>query len=128
MKNIIHILLFTIFSASAYAQVPNAEAIANAFKNGNAKELSKHFSADVELKIFNKEDVYSKTQAEIIVKDFFTKNQPKNYIEVHTGSSKAGAQYIIGQLTTSTGTFRVNYFLKKSGEIYLIQELRFEEE
>lgn len=110
------------------AQTSNSEAISQAFKTGNAKELSKHFSSNVELKVFNKEDVYSKTQAEIIVKDFFTKNQPKNYHEVHNGSSKAGAQYIIGQLSTSNGTFRVNYFLKKSGELFLIQELRFEEE
>lgn len=128
MKNLILILFLFIAYSTVSAQIPNSEAIAQAFKTGNAKELSKYFSSNVELKVFNKEDVYSKTQAEIIVKDFFTKNQPKNYLEVHNGSSKAGAQYIIGQLTTSTGTFRVNYFLKKSGESYLIQELRFEEE
>ncbi|MDQ3190360.1 MAG: DUF4783 domain-containing protein [Bacteroidota bacterium] len=128
MKNIILISVLLITSAIAAAQTHNAEAIAQAFKTGNAKELSKYFSSNVELKVFNKEDVYSKTQAEIIVKDFFTKNQPKNYLEVHNGTSKAGAQYIIGQLSTSSGTFRVNYFLKKVGELYLIQELRFEEE
>ncbi len=128
MKNIILILALFFSYSTLVAQTPNAEAIATAFKTGNAKELSKYFSPNVELKVFNKEDVYSKTQAEIIVKDFFTKNQPKNYIEVHNGSSKAGAQYIIGQLSTANGTFRVNYFLKKVGESFLIQELRFEEE
>ncbi|HET6244023.1 MAG: DUF4783 domain-containing protein [Bacteroidetes bacterium] len=128
MKNIILISILFVSHLTIKAQTLNSEAIAQAFKSGNAKELSKYFSPNVELKVFNKEDVYSKTQAEIIVKDFFTKNPPKNYVEVHNGTSKAGAQYIIGQLTTANGTFRINYFLKKSSDSYFIQELRFEEE
>jgi hypothetical protein len=110
------------------AQAPDSEAIAQAFKTGNAKELSRFFSPNVELKILAKEDVYSKTQAEIILKDFFAKNPPRNYTSVHNGTSKAGAQYTIGQLTTSNGTFRTYYFLKKSGNTFLIQELRLEQE
>ena len=128
MRNLFFTTIVFFLSSTVFAQTPNAEAITQAFKTGNAKELSKHFDSNVELKVFNKEDVYSKVQAELIIKDFFTKNPPKDYVALHNGTSKSGAQYIIGQLTTSGHTYRINYFLKKSGSSYLIQELRFEQE
>jgi hypothetical protein len=129
MKIALTFLAVTLLtSAVSFGQTLNSEAIANAFKTGNAKELSRFFSPNIELKIMNKEDVYSKNQAEIILRDFFAKNQPKSYSAVHNGTSKAGAQYTIGQLITSTGTFRTYYFLKKTGDVFLIQELRLEQE
>jgi hypothetical protein len=126
MKSFSALTLIILFPAFAFAQATDTEAISQAFKTGNAKELARFFSANVELKILSKEDVYSKTQAEIIVKDFFAKNPPKDYKAVHNGTSKAGAQYTIGHLTTANGNFRTYYFLKKSGNTYTIQELRFE--
>jgi hypothetical protein len=129
MKNIILIItLFIAAPAISIAQSADSEAISQAFKTGNAKDLSRFFSPNIELKIMNKEDVYSKTQAEIILRDFFSKNPPKSYTAVHNGTSKAGAQYTIGQLVTANGTFRTYYFLKKSADSFLIQELRLEQE
>jgi hypothetical protein len=128
MKKILLLLFLILPGLHSLAQTPNSEAISSALRTGNAKELSAFFGPNVELKILNKEDVYSKTQAEIILKDFFSKNPPKSYSAVHNGTSKAGAQYTIGQLITSNGTYRTYYFLKKSGETFLIQELRLEQE
>jgi hypothetical protein len=132
MRNFIQTIILTAailaFPAAVIAQAPDSEAISQAFRAGNAKELSRFFSPNVELKILSKEDVYSKTQAEIILKDFFLKYPPKNYTIGHHGTSKAGAQYTIGQLITTGGTFRTYYFLKKSGEHFHIQELRIEQE
>ncbi|MBA3901925.1 MAG: DUF4783 domain-containing protein [Bacteroidetes bacterium] len=129
MKPILLIIAFFILTpAISIAQTSESGAIGQALKTGNAKELSRFFSPNVELKILSKEDVYSKTQAEIILRDFFSKNPPSGYSSVHNGTSKAGAQYTIGQLVTPNGTFRTYYFLKKSGDTFLIQELRLEQE
>ena len=114
--------------SSGNAQTDNAEAISNALKTGNAKELTRYFSSSVNLKILNQEDVYSKAQAELIIKDFFAKNPPKTYTSKHNGTSKNGAQYTIGQITTSNGNYRTYYFLKKTGEALFIQEFRIETE
>jgi hypothetical protein len=98
-----------------------------AIRSGNAKEISKFFSTSVNLKIFDKEDVYSKTQAELILKDFFTKNTVKSYAMLHQGNSKNGAQYLIGKLETSTGVYRTYVYIKKeAGNNFFIQELRIE--
>jgi len=81
------------------------------------------------LTIFNQEEVYSKAQAEMVLKDFFSKNAPKSFTIIHKGVSKEGARYAIGTLTTTQGqNIRTYFFVKESGGNSSIQELRFEKE
>ena len=61
--------------------------ISAAIKAGNSKALAEYFDNTVEVKIANKEGAYSKSQAEAIVKDFFTKNPPKTFKFLHDGTS-----------------------------------------
>src|ERR1051325_63015 len=79
------------------------EDIASAIRAGNTKEISKYFSDNVDLKIGDKEDFYSKAQAELILKNFFSKHSPKSFAISHKGASKSGGQYAIGNLETSSG-------------------------
>lgn len=103
------------------------EAISLAFKAGNSKELAKFFNSNVELVILENEDVYSKTQAEMILRDFFDKHSPKNFVILHNGG-KNGSKYAIGDLKTAEGDFRVYFLLKKKDNDYLIHQLRIEKE
>lgn len=103
--------------------------IANAIKTGNSKSLAAYFDNTVEVKIANKEGAYSKSQAEAIVKDFFTKNAPVNFAFKHDGPSGGNnAHYAIGSLKTDKGNFRTYVYMKKIGDKFLIQELSFENE
>lgn len=120
------IALFLVMASGAFAQ--SEEAIAVAIKSGDSKEIAKYFGQNISLKIIDKENVYSKTQAEMIVKDFFARNQPQAYVAKHQGTSRNGAKYTIGLLTTATGNYRTYYFIKKTGDALLIQELRIEKE
>lgn len=103
--------------------------IAVAIRSGEARSVSKFFGNSVDLTISNQEDVYSKTQAERILLDFFSKNPPRSFQINHKGESKEGAQYAIGSLITSSGTnFRTYFYIKTQGNIQVIQELRFMKE
>lgn len=103
--------------------------IAAAFKAGNSKALAAYFDNTVEVKIANKEGAYSNSQAEAIVKDFFAKNPPTAFSFKHDGNSGGNtAHYAIGSLVTSKGTFRTYVYLKKSGDKFVIQELKIENE
>ena len=103
--------------------------VAAAIKTGNASNVSKFFSANVDLKIMDKEDVYSKAQAELILKDFFAKNPIKSFAVIHKGTSKTGDQFVIGSYETSSGKkFRSYFLFKKEGAALTIQQLRFEDE
>ncbi len=126
MKNFASIIVLLICFSGVFAQTE--ENIAVALKAGNSKEIAKHFGTNVNLKILNQEDIYSKNQAEMILKDFFTKNPVKNYITKHNGTSKNGAQYSIGSLNTNNGNFRIYYFIRKNPDGVQIQELRIENE
>jgi hypothetical protein len=122
------LVLLTAFAFTPPTEADVAEDIASLFRTGNSKELSKYFEASVDLKILDKEDVYSKAQAELILKDFFAKHTPKSFSLVHNGLSKNGAKFAIGSLVTSSGTFKTYYLLKKTGEQFTIQQLRIETE
>lgn len=103
--------------------------ISLAIKSGNAKEISKFFSTNVELTIIDNEDLYSKAQAEQILKDFFEKYKPKDYKLVHQGSSNEGSKYAIGNYVAENGmVFRTYFYIKLSEKTYFIQELRIEKE
>jgi hypothetical protein len=118
------ISIFSFFSASA-GPADITENVISALKSGNSYELSKFFNTNIELAILEKEDIYSNVQAELIVKDFFTKNKPGAYTKVHQGG-KEGDKFVIGNLTTSNGLYRVYFRIKEVKGKYYIHTLRFE--
>jgi len=90
-----------------------------AIKKGSSKNLAKYFNENVELLILDKEDIYSKAQAELILKDFFIKNKILKFKLIYKSKRKK-ANYSIGELTTSRGSFRI-FFLLKKGKIYQLR-------
>lgn len=117
----------TLFSCYAIPVPSEAfqDGITAALKSGSAKELSKFFNVNIDLSVLDKQDIYSKAQAELILKDFFTKNQPSNFTVLHQGG-KEGSKYLIGNLTTSGGTFRVTINIKNQDNAQVIHQLRIE--
>ncbi|RYG20955.1 MAG: DUF4783 domain-containing protein [Chitinophagaceae bacterium] len=104
--------------------------LANQFKSGNTKDIAKNFSPSVELLIIDQEDVYSKAQAEQILKDFFVKNPPLKTSIVHAVNSNPKYRYGVISLQTKNSKFRVNVtlMLQKTSNVFLITELRIEKE
>lgn len=96
-------------------------------KAGNTTELASHFTSKVDLAVLDTDDVFSKAQAELILKKFITKNKPTGVTILHQGTSKLGTQYCIGTLSTTNGDFRLSFNMKKQGEKFYIQQLRIEE-
>ncbi len=96
-------------------------------KEASVKELSGFFDVTVELTIQERENSYSKAQAEIILKNFFMKYPPKSFKVMHRGSSEKGGKYLIGLLTSESGTtFRTSVVLIEKNEQYFVQQIRFE--
>ncbi len=124
------LLLLSIAGALVAFGVPDIFGdIANAIRSGEAKAITRFCGNTVNLTMVNQEDVYSKTQAEQVLKDFFLKNTPRNFTVVHKGVSKEGSKYAIGSMGTSQGlTFRVYFYIKTTTSGDVLQELRFEKE
>ena len=116
-------LIFLTVIASA--QIP--DEINTSLKSGNAKTLSDFFNQNVELVVPGSDNVYSKAQAQQIMSDFFSNHQPQGFTIIHQGG-KEGAQYVIGNLNTKKGTFRVYFLLKKNDGKNFIHQLRIEKQ
>ncbi|KAA2244694.1 DUF4783 domain-containing protein [Chitinophaga agrisoli] len=121
--------IVTIFSLSArplraFGGGP-FEDVVSALKQGDAGSLSPHLDNTVEISIGGRASSYSKAQAEIILKDFFAKNQVKSFELLHQGEG-GGSRYGIGNMTTSGGLYRTSFFLQKKGSALLLNQLRFE--
>ncbi len=120
-------ILFLIVPAFAFTVEEDITSITKALNSGDATTLSNFFDSDVELSILDNEDIYSKAEASKIVKTFFADNATKSFAKAHSGQSKGSdSQYVIGNLTTSVGAYRVYIYMKVSGKNYLIQELRID--
>lgn len=96
-----------------------------ALKTGNSNVVARYFDKTVEITLPEKSNSYSKSQAEMILKDFFNNNPVKGFDIIHRGEN-AGSQYCIGTLFTKSGNFRTTIFMKLKGDKQMLQELRFE--
>ena len=101
--------------------------IALSLEAGNAAELAKHFHSNVELIILDEEDVYSRSQAEQIIRKFFSEHRPSNFKVIHEGGLEK-SRYAIGSLDTALARYRVYILMKKQDDRPLIHQLRIEEE
>ena len=116
---------FFALATVAFAQIP--DGIVVSIQNGNDVSLAAFFNENVELVVESHDDVYSKSQAQQIVAEFFKSNKPKQFSIIHQGG-KEDARYAIGSLVTSTGTFRVYFLLKNKNNNSYIHQLRIEKQ
>jgi hypothetical protein len=127
MKRLFFIFFFApfFFAFTEDTEMPNFSPIATAISTGNADALAKFFDTDVEISFFEKGDSYEKEKATTLMKDFFSKNKPRGFSQMHQGASKGkDTQYTIGEVATASGTFRVYIYMKVINDNYLIQEIR----
>ena len=75
-------MLFIIVSLLAAQEQPRIPAgITTAFRTGSAAGLSDYLNSTVELVLPDKEDFYSKSVAETILKDFFTRYRSREFVD-----------------------------------------------
>ena len=120
--------ILCLFIMIAPIQDDTVREIGIALKAGSSKELIKFCNKTIEIKIDGESSNYGKAQAEVILRNFFTKNVPRDFSYIHQGASPEGLKYTIGRLTHEDGAFRVVMFIKKIDDTYLIDTLNFSKE
>ena len=129
MKKLLLSFLFIFcFLFQAAAQAP-VEAVTKALQSGNAAEIAKQFDKVIDITINNEQATYSKSQGEMVLKNFFNAHTITSFTAKHKGSpTDNNSVYLIGDLNTKDSKkYRIYlYFKQKSGSL-LLQEIRFEE-
>jgi hypothetical protein len=100
--------------------------ITYAIRVGNVGELSRYLDSRVDISLPDKSDTYSKIQAEIIIRDFFSTNGVQNFTIKHKGNTGGGSEFCVGLLQTHNGDYRTTLFIKQKGDKQLLQEIRFQ--
>ncbi len=127
MKKLIWFFALLILGVAASAQ--SVTDITGALKRGDADALARYMDQNVEIALPGQEDVVSKSEAAAALRRFFSAHRVKAFSEMHQGRSKGqDSQYVIGNLNTDKGVFRVYVYMKSKNGGLAIQEIRFDKE
>ena len=116
------LLLIALSATSVSRDIP--AGITDSFKKGDSRSLARHFNDNIELVVLANENVYSKSQAELILRNFFSENKPIGFDLLHAGGKET--RFAIGNLITEKGDFRIYFLLKQKDSVSLIHLLRIE--
>src|SRR6476619_7390677 len=108
------LLLYSItllVAASAFKPISGLDDVINALRTGNAQELSRYVDDNIEISLPDKSDSYSRSQAVMVLKDFFS-NTGVTGFEIQFKGENGGSQFCVGKLTTRAGNFRTTVFMK----------------
>jgi hypothetical protein len=124
-------LLSLIFFISSFLipsqmQTDLINEVSQNFRTGNAAEIARNFNSSIDFSISDEADVYSKPQAQQILRDFFTKHIPLNAAVIHVINTNPNYQIGILSVGTKSGKFRVTVTFKKTSGLFLITELRID--
>lgn len=96
--------------------------VERAISEGDAKGVSRYFGNEVELNCGGGEGVYSRRQAEFMLRSFFRAHPPKSY----TTQSRDGQEKIVGSYVANDGkTYRVEARLTLAGNRTVVGYLYF---
>lgn len=121
-------MLKTLFATLLLTLMAVNSEISKAIQNNDAKTLATFFNTTVELDMLGEEGNYSKTQAEQIIKKFFTTYPVSSYKVIHTGNAKDGSSFEIGTVVSKGSEFRTYLLLKGTGAAQKIFQFRVEAE
>jgi hypothetical protein len=109
----------------SYRSFDNMDVVVTAIRAGNVTQLSPFFDARVDITLPDKSDTYSKSQAEMVIGDFFTNNIVQNFKITQQGES-GGTVFCAGMLQTRSGNYRTTLFFRHKGDKHFLQEIRFQ--
>lgn len=103
--------------------------VAAALRQGNAHDLAKNFGNTIDLTVGGKQEMYSRAQAEQVLRGFFLKNPPRSFNLKSKSDRNIATPYGIGTYTSTSGQhYRVYFLIKKIGNQSFIQQLSIENE
>lgn len=129
MSRILHWVQVTIIVVLSCSFSGAAQGVVETFRMSmqrhDAGDLARFFDNTVDITYEHTQSVYSKTQARMILNDFYTRYNPQNFeVEYNSRSQANDAQYIIGTANTAKGKFKVFFFIRLRGKRQVIREMK----
>lgn len=125
MKKLLYLFCFFVFNLG-YAQQTTFDNLALGLKKGDESLVLNQVVDKILLNINQKEAVYSKSQAAMILKQFFQKNPPLRFEYTFVGK-KSDVHCAVGILSCKEKEYRISIVLKKAIPVYKLEQLAVEE-
>ncbi|MCF6242967.1 MAG: DUF4783 domain-containing protein [Bacteroidales bacterium] len=119
---VIILLLFMFQSLEMKSQSIFPEELKNAFILGNSEKLASYFGKNIDLMLLDKGDVYSKAQAELIIKNFFSNNKPQSFT-LESESFDENINYAVALLKAGKRNFRIFIAYRKNHKKTTVSQL-----
>lgn len=120
-------LTAVLFSMSMQSSIPFT-SIEKAFAANNAGEITALGKEKILLNVLGKEGAYSKSQANLVLKDFFTKKPGNTFKFIFKSKESSDGSFAIGNYESKAETFRVTIHFKKEGSDFKIESLAIEKD
>jgi len=119
-------LSIALFKVSAQSNTFPDEII-KATKSGDSRVLANYFNDKVEIIQPGNSGVYSKAQAEQVLKTFFINNPVVDFKILHQGE-RDNSSFAIGKYSSRGENFRIYFLSKETSGSTLIHQIRIEKQ
>lgn len=126
MKHVVTLLVFTLgMLMSVSAQ--DLSKIVNAFGKRDITTIESALNSKVQIIKGVNDKVYSKTQAKMVLSSFFKETSPTGAVIIHKGK-KAASCFVIFNLNTQKGKYRIYCLEKEVANRFLIHQIRIDKQ
>ena len=125
MKRTLLLLPVLLITICSFAQA-GIDDVISAIKNGNASGVTKYFDNYVDISMPDKSSNYSRSQGEVIIKDFFSTSGIRNFDVKFKGNNDNG-DYCIGTIQTKNGSYRATVYMRVKAGKQVIQDIRIQQ-
>ena len=115
-------ILFIGFAAVPYNDVESA------IRSGNSAKIVSHCKDKVLIQVDGKEGAYAKSQAGMVLKNFFSKHPCTSFSFHYKGEATSEGAFAIGKYKTGSKVYRFTIHFIKSGGKDLIERISIDEE
>lgn len=127
MKFVIY-LFFAIVSLTKQSSPTPYVEVENAFVKKDADLLTKNSNEKLVISLFGKENIYSKAQTTLILKDFFKQHPNTNFKYNFKSKDNQDGNYAVGSFYSKTEALRVTIHFNKAEPQHKIIKLIIEKE
>ncbi|WP_268033443.1 DUF4783 domain-containing protein [Algoriphagus sp. PAP.12] len=96
-----------------------------AIDSGSSSELARYFDSSISLNISGQQGDYSRSQAELVLKDFFKKNPPMGFSLVFKSENNPSTSSYIGEYASGGGSYKVFIKANQQGSQMKVYSLEF---
>ena len=118
-----------MFILNSVAAQPRMDDVDNVLNGNSIENIVKYFDKVVDITLNNNQTTYSKSQAEMVIRNFFSKNAVTSFqIKYKGNSADDQAFYLIGDMKTNGhGKYRVYLLFKVKGKDHYLEEMKIEQ-